>query len=135
VGEICVPVSPPSDQTLAVKLEVIQDQMKQLTEEKAKSRSTSPVCFAGCSDSRRESLRSDSRPGSPRRVHFDRSAVRGVQEYRNAQDDLHDDRHTRSEEHQSSNNWDNKGQSKQWNTGLPNCEFRDRFRGSGGCEF
>jgi len=47
VGEMCVLVSQQLDPTLAVKLEVIQDQLKQLTEEKTKPRSVSPVCFAG----------------------------------------------------------------------------------------
>ena len=31
VGEMCVPVAPPTDPTLSVKLEAIQDQLKQLT--------------------------------------------------------------------------------------------------------
>jgi len=31
IGEMCSPVAPPTDPTLAVKLEVIQDQLKQLT--------------------------------------------------------------------------------------------------------
>jgi len=81
VGEMCVPVLQPSDDTLAVKLEVIQDQLKQLTDEKAKPRSVSPVCSAGRSD-RRDSMCSNSRPGSPRRVRFDPSADRGMQDYR-----------------------------------------------------
>jgi len=78
-----MPVSQPLDTTLAVKLEVIQDQLKQLTDEKAKPRSVSPVCSAGRSD-RRDSNRSNSRPGSPRRVRFDPSADRGMQDYRNS---------------------------------------------------
>ena len=77
IGEMCTPVAPPTDPTLAFKLEVIQDQLKQLTTSN-KERSKSPVCFAGRQDSR-------SRGGSPRtspvrRVRFDRSADRGVQE-------------------------------------------------------
>ena len=83
VGEMCMPVSQPLDTTLAVKLEVIQDQLKQLTDEKAKPRSVSPVCSAGRSD-RRDSNRSNSRPGSPRRVSFDPSVDRGMQDYRNS---------------------------------------------------
>jgi len=69
VGEMCVPVSQPSDPTLAVKLEVIQDQLKWLTEEKTKTRSVSPVCSVGRESERlclfrRESSRIDSRSGS-----------------------------------------------------------------------
>ena len=82
IGEMCLPVVPPTDPTLAVKLEAIQDQLKQLTTSN-KVRSTSPVCFAGRSDSR---SRGDSpRTALPaRRARFDRSADRGIQEYRNA---------------------------------------------------
>ena len=64
IDEMCVPESPPLE--LAVKLEAIQDQSDQLT----KARSVSPVCVAGRSESRRESSRSDSRTGSPKRVRF-----------------------------------------------------------------
>ena len=89
VGEMCVPVVQPLDTTLAVKLEVIQDQLKQLTAEKAKPRSVSPVCSAECSD-RRDSSRSNSRPGSPRRVRFDPSIDRGMQDYRNSNNNTQD---------------------------------------------
>ena len=41
IGEMCSPVVPPTDPTFAVKLEVIQDQLKQLTTA-SKERSTSP---------------------------------------------------------------------------------------------
>jgi len=78
VGEMCMTVPASTDPTLAVKLEAIQDQLTQLALNKP--RAASPVCFAGRSESRGHS----SRPGSPaRRVRFDRSADRGVQEYRN----------------------------------------------------
>jgi len=83
VGEMCVPVAQPLDTTLAVKLEVILDQLKQLTAEKAKSRSGSPVCTARRSD-RRDSSRPNSQPGSPRRVRFDPSIDQGMQDYRNS---------------------------------------------------
>ena len=92
---MCTPVAPPTDPTLAVKLEVIQDQLKQLTTaSKSKERSTSPVCFAGRQDSR-------SRGGSPRtspvrRVRFDQSADRGVEEYRNPDVDQREERRSRS---------------------------------------
>ena len=133
VGEMCVPVSPPSNPTLAVKLEAIQDQLEQLR----KVHTVSPVCFAGCSDSCRESSRSDSRSGSLKRVHFESSADQGVQDYRYTQDDLRDDRRTRSEERQSFNNWNNEGRSQQWNAGPQNREFsnRNRFSASQGREF
>jgi len=72
IGEMCLPVAPPTDPTLAVKLEVIQDQLKQLTTT-SKVSSTSPVCFAGRQDSR--SRGESPRTSSPvRRVCFDRSA-------------------------------------------------------------
>jgi len=67
VGEMCVPVAPPTDPTLSAKLAAIQDQLDQLT----KVRSVSPVCVAGRSESQRESSCSDSHPGSPKRVRFD----------------------------------------------------------------
>jgi len=61
VGKMCIPVVQPLNTTLAVKLEVIQDQLKQLTAEKAKPRSVSPVCSAGRSD-RRDSSQIWARP-------------------------------------------------------------------------
>ena len=67
------PEPPPLDLTLAVQLEAIQDQLNQLT----KVRSVSPVCVAGRAEFRHESSRSDSHPGSPKRVHFDLSPDRG----------------------------------------------------------
>jgi len=110
VGEMCVPVAQPLDTTLAVKLEVIQDQLKQLTAEKAKPRSVSPVCSAGRSD-RRDSSRPNSRPGSPRLVRFDPSTDHGMQDYRNS---------------------NNNAQSRNWNAGgFPNRGF-GRGRGSHG---
>jgi len=89
IGEMCMPVAPPTDPTLAVKLEAIQHQLKQLSTNKVCS--TSPVCFAGRSDSR---PRGDSpRTALPaRRVRFDCSADRGVQEYRNAEGSPRKDR-------------------------------------------
>jgi len=47
IGEMCSPVVPPSDPTLAVKLEAIQDQLKQLTTS-SKVHSMSPVEFGRC---------------------------------------------------------------------------------------
>jgi len=84
IGEICTLVAPPTDPALAVQLEAIQDQLKQLTTTN-KVHSTSPVCFACRSDSR---SRGDSpQMASPARcIRFDQSADRGVQEYRNAND-------------------------------------------------
>jgi len=107
---MCIPVAQPLDTTLAVKLEVIQDQLKQLTAEKAKPCGVSPVCSAGCSDLR-DSSRPNSRPGSPRRVHFDPSTNHGMQDYRNS---------------------NNNAQSRNWNAGgFPNRGF-GRGRGSRG---
>jgi len=108
VGEMCVSVAQPLDTTLAVKLEVIQDQLKQLTAEKAKPRGMSPVCSVERSD-RRDSSRPNSRPGSPRRVRFDPSTDRGMQDYRNS---------------------NNNAQGRNWNAGKsPNRGF-GRGRGS-----
>ena len=84
--------------------------MDQLT----KVHSISPVCFAGHPESRRESLHSDSRTGSQKRVHFD---------YRYTQDDFLDDRRTRKVECQSFDDWDN--------AGSPDREFRGRNQLSG----
>jgi len=105
VREMCIPVTQPLDTTLAVKLEVIQDQLKRLTAEKAKPRSVSPVCSAGRSD-RRDSSRPNSRPGSPRLVRFDPSTDRGMQDFRNS---------------------NNNAQSRNWNAG----GFRNRGFGRG----
>ena len=93
ICEMCLPVAPPTDPTLAVKLEGIQDQLKQLTTNKVHS--TSPVCFAGRSVS---CSRGDSpRTASPaRRMRFDRSADRGIQEYRNAKGSQREERRSRS---------------------------------------
>ena len=77
VGKMCIPVAQPLDTTLAVKLEIIQDQLKQLTTEKAKPR-VSPV-----STVERSYRHDSSRPGSPKRVRFDPSMDRGMQDYRN----------------------------------------------------
>jgi len=81
VGEMCVPVPSQTDSTLAVKLELIQDQLKQLTAEKAQTRSTSPVIAA---------VDRPLRSPSPRRVRFqnDRSEFAAdrrsrVDDYRN----------------------------------------------------
>jgi len=93
---------------LAVKLEVIQDQLKQLTAEKAKPRSVPPVCSAGRSD-RRDPSRPNSRSGSPRHVRFDPSIDCGMQDYRNS---------------------NNNAQSRNWNAGgFSNHGFK-RGRGS-----
>jgi len=124
IGEMSAPETPPLDLTLAVKLEAIQDQLHQLT----KVRSVSPVYVAGHSESRCVSSRSDSHPGSPKRVRFDLSLDQGEQEYRYSQDDFRDDHHTRSEERQSFDDWDNEGRSQQQNAGPPNHEFRGRNR-------
>jgi len=132
IGEMSAHEPPPLDLTLAVQLEAIQGQLDQLTKE----RSVSPVCAAGRSESRRESSCSDSRIGSSKRVHFDLSPDRGEQDYRYT-DDFHDDRCTRSEERQPSDDWDNEGRSQQQNAGPPNQEFRgrNRFSGPQGHEF
>jgi len=77
----------------SVQLEAIQDQLKQLTTNKV--RSTSPVCFAGLSDSR--SCGDSSQTASPaRRVRFDRSADRDVLEYHNADGRQREERRSRS---------------------------------------
>jgi len=55
VGEMCMPVPSGSDPILAVKLEASQDQLTQLTLNK--TRTASPVCFAGRSESRGRSSR------------------------------------------------------------------------------
>jgi len=127
------PETPPLDLALAVKLEAIQNQLDQLT----KVRSASPVCVAGHSESRRETSRYDSHPGSPKRARFDLSPDQVEQKYRYSQDDFCDDRHTRSEERQSFDDWDNEGRSQQQNAGPPNREFRgrNRFSDSQGCGF
>jgi len=97
-GEMCSPVAPLTDPTLAVKLEVIQDQLKQLTTtSKNKECSMSPVCFAGRQDSRSRS--GSPRTSSVRRVRFDRSADRGIQEYRNADRGQREERRSRSTGH------------------------------------
>jgi len=121
-GKMCMPVPSGSDPTLAVKLEAIQDQLTLLTLNK--TRTASPVCFADRSESRGHS----SRPGSPaRRVRFDRSADRGVLEYRNT--GPREDRRSRSNGRQSpNNNWDSRGHSQRWDAGPPN---RDRSRSGG----
>ena len=126
-------VAPPTDPTLAVKLEAIQDQLNQLT----KVRSVSPVCVAGRSEPRRESPRSDSRTGSPKRVRFDRCPDRGEYDCSYTQDDFRDDRRTRSEERQSFDDWDNEERCQQWNAGPPDreCWGRNRFSGSPGRKF
>ena len=61
VGEMCVPVPSQTDSTQAVKLELIQDQLKQLTAEKAQIRSISPVIAT---------VDRPPRSPSPRRVRF-----------------------------------------------------------------
>jgi len=106
-----VPAS--TDPTLAVKLEAIQDQLTQLALNKP--RAASPVCFAGRSESRGRS----SRPESPaRRVRFDRSADRGVQEYCNT--GPREDRRSRSTDRQTpNNNWENRGRPQRWDNGPP----------------
>jgi len=120
IGEMCMPVASPTDPTLVVKMEAIQDQLKQLTTTN-KVRSASPVCFAGRSDYR--SRGDSSRTASPtRRVHFDRSADRGMQEYRNAEGSPREDRCSHSAGRQQ---WDAE----------PNRESKGgrRPRGSRGC--
>jgi len=118
-----VPAS--TDPTLAVKLEAIQDQLTQLALNK--QRSASPVCFAGRSESRGHSPR----PESPvRRVRFDRSADRGVQEYCNTGPRA--DRRSRSVDRQTpNNNWENRGRSQRWDNGPPNRSRSGAFRGRG----
>ena len=113
VGEMCMTVPASTDPTLAVKLEAIQDQLTQLALNK--QRAASPVCFAGRSDSRGRSSRSDS---PVRRVRFDRSADRGVQEYHNT--GPRDDRRSRSMDRQQSSNWENRSRSQRWDNGPPN---------------
>jgi len=97
VGEMC---AQPMDPTLSVKLEVIQDQLKQLTAEKEKITQHLTSCFTGRSESR-----PGSHSGSPNRcVRFDHSADRGVQDYRDTKGDSRDDCRTRSNECQSYDN-------------------------------
>jgi len=125
VGEMCMTVPASTDPTLAVKLEAIQDQLTQLALNK--QRAASPVCFAGRSESRGRS----SRPDSPaRRVRFDRSADRGVQEYRNT--GPHEDRRSRSMDCQTpNNNWENRGRSQRWDNGPTNRGHSGTSRGRG----
>jgi len=93
IGEMCSPVAPPSDPTLAVKLKAIRDQLKQRTTTKTVP-STSPVCFAGRQDSR---FRGNSPQASTvRHVRFDQSADRGIQEYRNTDGGQREERRSRS---------------------------------------
>jgi len=106
VGKMCIPVAQPLDTTLAVKLEIIQDQLKQLTTEKAKPRGVFPVSSVERSDHR-----DSGRPGSPKRVRFDPSMDRGMQDYRNS---------------------NNNAQGRNWNAGgSPNRGF-GRGHGSRG---
>jgi len=123
VGEMCMTVPTGTDPTLAVKLEAIQDQLTQLTANKACT--PLPACFAGRSESRCRS----SRPGSPaRRVRFDRSADCSVQEYRNT--GPREDRRSRSTDRQfPNNNWDNSGRPQRWDAGPPNRNRSGGFRG------
>ena len=125
VGEMCMTVPASTDPTLAVKLEAIQDQLTQLALNK--QRAASPVCFAGRSESRGRSPR----PESPvHRVRFDRSADRGVQEYRNT--GPREDRRSRSMDRQTpNNNWENRGRSQRWDNGPPNRSRSGAFRGRG----
>jgi len=113
VGEMCMTVPASTDPTLAVKLEAIQDQLTQLALNK--TRPASPVCFAGSPESRGRS----SRAGSPaRHVRFDRSADRGVQEYRNT--GPREDWCSRSVDRQPpNNNWDNRGRPQRWDARPP----------------
>jgi len=122
---MCMTVPPSTDPTLAVKLEAIQDQLTQLALNK--QRAVSPVCFAGRSESRGRSPW----PESPvRRVRFDRSADRGVQEYRNT--GPREDRRSRSIDRQTlNNNCDNRGRSQRWDNGPPNRSRSGTFRGRG----
>ena len=80
-----------------------------------------------------ESRGRSSRPGSPaRRVRFDRSADRGVQEYRNT--GPREDRRSRSSDRQppnNNNNWDNRGRPQRWDAGPPNRSRSGGFRGRG----
>jgi len=123
---MCMTVPASTDPTLAVKLEAIQDQLTQLALNK--QRAASPVCFAGRSDSRGRFSRSDS---PVRRVRFDRSADRGVQDYRNT--GPRKDRRSRSMDRQppNNNNWENRGRSQRWDNGPPNRGRSGTSRGRG----
>ena len=141
IGEMCVPVSSQTDETLSVKLELIQDQLKELTAEKAQSsRVVSPV---------------GRRPGSSpeRRVRFeddaarpDRKTDRGLRfdDFRNPNDRRYDESGSRFGERSTSpysrSQWGLRGGSggyrgngsaplrRQWR----NNEFRGgTFRGRG----
>ena len=81
VGEMSVPVHSETDATLAVKLELIQDQLKQLTVEKIQPRAVSPVIAV-----------TDRRPISPlpRRVRFEDQRAGSPGERRSRFDEYRD---------------------------------------------
>ena len=127
IGEMCVPVLAQTDTTLFVKLEMIQDQLKQLSNEKTQpQRAISPI--------RANPSRQRAGSPSPRRVCFDDGWDRRprFEEYRNPYDTGHEDRRPLSQYNRSRS--DGRGGIRGYRSngdGIPRHQWQDDgYRGS-----